>query len=136
MKMKWMKIAQNSQKSCAVFDPENEHLRHLKLQWKSGSSCLFSAGNTAVLYKGLWPSSSQVNFAASEEWCRGAQRHRQAPAHKGPKSGTVVGHQIRCKSEMMGRASNCKVGSAGPQENEIQTSVRMDAPVNVHESWA
>jgi hypothetical protein len=38
------------------------------------------------------------------------------------KSGTVVGHQIRCISEMVGRTSNCKVGSVGPQENEIHTS--------------
>jgi len=59
-----------------------------------------------------------VNFAAPEEWCRGAQRHRQAPAHKGPNSGSVVGHQIRRKSGEMGRALDCKVKQAGPQENE------------------
>ncbi len=76
-----------------------------------------------------------MNVAAPEEWCRSAQRYRQAPAHKGPNSGTVVGHRSQRKLVKMGCTPICKDWQVDPQE--IWTAFRCSPTfVNVYQSWA
>jgi hypothetical protein len=69
-----------------------------------------SSPNHYDLCKGLSSTSAHENFAAPEEWCRGAQRHRQAPAHKGPNSGISSGPLYSIVREnMVGCANSRKI---------------------------